>query len=704
MTVCLLIRIFLCYKGDMKKRLAIFISLILLLSILTVPTPTAAFDDYGRTVRVRLSVGNISSINIDVTGTYTVAGTSFTGGRLTATLLSSGNVKLEHSSLGTLTTAKEVYIQRQYADKDSAYLKLAVSSGSVRTYLGDMNLFKDSSDNILRVVNHVDMHDYLYGAVSGEVSESSHVELLRTQTIAAKCFALVEANAHTSWTFDVYDTTTSQLYIGYVASDVRTIAAVDEVWQQTLLYEGNVVKTHYGTANGGVILTPKMKWGGSSNYEGAYQLKYDPFDLLRTSSNLVIRINGETPSTLPDGLYSAMLNAAKANVSSATSIYSIDAMSGFFTYGAGSYSAPTTFTVQLTVSSSSGSKYSTEITLNFDTLQSSGVVSASGEVHFVSQVGLKNWHLVYGIPSGPRVGMSHQGAKKMAEYGYSYVDILKYYYPNATLTDPDGSVVPSTADTSIAGVVKAIYGEIVLEGSFYGYVNISSASLMSAPESNSVNLYQLSAKAPIIVLDKAGDWYYVKDIQSGLFGYLYISYVAPFTKFVYVNDDDTNFRQGPGTEYGVITVVNTYEQLAVYGESGNWYQAAILNTGTVGYIYKSLCNAMSTITPPTIPTPTPTAVPTPTASPTPTPTPTPRPTPTIDYGIIPQTLGDVNGDGVVNAADASSMLRYVVKLERYSNLQTEAGDLNADGYVNAADASRILRYLVHLESQLASNG
>ena len=54
-------------------------------------------------------------------------------------------------------------------------------------------------------------------------------------------------------------------------------------------------------------------------------------------------------------------------------------------------------------------------------------------------------------------------------------------------------------------------------------------------------------------------------------------------------------------------------------------------------------------------------------------------------------LGDVNGDGVVNALDASAILKAVVN---NTVIETAVGDYNADGAVNALDASAILKFVV----------
>ena len=60
-------------------------------------------------------------------------------------------------------------------------------------------------------------------------------------------------------------------------------------------------------------------------------------------------------------------------------------------------------------------------------------------------------------------------------------------------------------------------------------------------------------------------------------------------------------------------------------------------------------------------------------------------------------MGDVNGDGVVKAADARLALRYSAKLEDLSEEQLKAADVDKSGIVNASDARTILRVSAKLE-------
>lgn len=55
-------------------------------------------------------------------------------------------------------------------------------------------------------------------------------------------------------------------------------------------------------------------------------------------------------------------------------------------------------------------------------------------------------------------------------------------------------------------------------------------------------------------------------------------------------------------------------------------------------------------------------------------------------------LGDINGDGYIDAADAMITLQVAVEKVELTEAEAEAADVNNDGWVDAADAVRILRY------------
>ena len=66
----------------------------------------------------------------------------------------------------------------------------------------------------------------------------------------------------------------------------------------------------------------------------------------------------------------------------------------------------------------------------------------------------------------------------------------------------------------------------------------------------------------------------------------------------------------------------------------------------------------------------------------------------------PEKLGDVDGNGMVNAADAVMVLRSDAGLTTLTAEQTAAADINGDGIVNASDAIQILRFDAGLITEL----
>ena len=55
-------------------------------------------------------------------------------------------------------------------------------------------------------------------------------------------------------------------------------------------------------------------------------------------------------------------------------------------------------------------------------------------------------------------------------------------------------------------------------------------------------------------------------------------------------------------------------------------------------------------------------------------------------------MGDLNGDGKTNTADATVILKIAAGILQLTDEQAKVGDVNRDGKVNTADATLILKY------------
>lgn len=60
---------------------------------------------------------------------------------------------------------------------------------------------------------------------------------------------------------------------------------------------------------------------------------------------------------------------------------------------------------------------------------------------------------------------------------------------------------------------------------------------------------------------------------------------------------------------------------------------------------------------------------------------------------LPVMMGDVNGDGVVNALDATDIQKYVVGRKEFDNKQLLIADVNCNNEVNVLDATIVQEYL-----------
>lgn len=72
---------------------------------------------------------------------------------------------------------------------------------------------------------------------------------------------------------------------------------------------------------------------------------------------------------------------------------------------------------------------------------------------------------------------------------------------------------------------------------------------------------------------------------------------------------------------------------------------------------------------------------------------------TVTVTAAPQ-LGDVNGDGYIDSADAMLCLRSAVGLKKLTEAQEAVADVNGDGFIDAGDAIKILRYDAKLINSL----
>ena len=480
----------------MKKKLCIFIALVLLAGLISIP-PTVRAEESN--VRVRLTTEGRDVLTLPLSGTYTLEGTEITGGTLTVAV-SGTEVVVTHDQLGALFTGERVTLTAQ--DRANLFT-LATAGGKERTYRGSVTF--DVSDGAVRAVNTVGMEDYMLGVAVAEVGRDASEALLKAAMIAAKGYALAEIGVSGSKAYDVDDTSSDQVYNGFYPTAEKAIACAAEVADETLMLDGKPVKTVYSSSNGGAMIKP----GGK--YDAAYANKFDPFDITRSdATNLMVAVTGDAPATLPQKLYEYLLSKADGDA-----IAEIAGVEGYPQDAAPQDGFKITMKV-----SKGGSVETKTLNVTFAELAQQNVILSDNSVRFAVKVKDGSWLLCWGQSKGHRKGMSQKGAARMAELGYSYVDILKFYYPGAELTRSDGTVVASQADLSTAGIMAAMGGTQNHSITKTLWVAISGAEVMSKASSSADVCARLPFKSRFGVYKQSGEWYFGIDLETGVQGYI----------------------------------------------------------------------------------------------------------------------------------------------------------------------------------------
>ena len=344
----------------------------------------------------------------------------------------------------------------------------------------------------LTVVNIVDLETYIKGVVPYEMSNSWPLEALKVQAVCARSYAYINIHSgkHTSYHFDVCNTTDCQAYYGagtnsssYQANK-RTDQAVDETAGEYAWYDGQVIEAFYSSSHGGASESVYNVWGSSLEqypylcgvedpYEAdmASQNSYSSWTVSYTSSELAQRLqargynasSGIASLTLT---YSDLGNVIQVRVTygngesndlKPTSIRSVFGVSSIrFTVNGQSVSSGAG-------TSSSGGGLTANGSASLDSQGTYTVISGSGSL---SQAGLDGLYAISGsgsitpaedaasgggsgtdTPAGTQVtvsgssysfqgsgnghqlGLSQYGARAMAERGFTYDEIIEFYYP-----------------------------------------------------------------------------------------------------------------------------------------------------------------------------------------------------------------------------------------------------------------------------------
>ncbi len=348
------------------------------------------------------------------------------------------------------------------------YICFSAKSGTIdlvtRNYRGYIQFVRVASGKIT-AVNKVKFNEYLYSVVGTEMSASWPLEALKAQAVAARNYAVLTVNAKKYKYYDISDTTNDQAYKGFAVEGVATNRAVDETNGQVLLHENTVVNAFYSSSSGGYTENSENVWLNKLPYLRAVK---DLYEAKNSNSSWTVQISKSAVRKLIlDGGQDIgdIRNMYTVNSSESGRVLELiiegtmgtkkltkESIRTFFTPHIGSQLKSRNFKILSGGSTNTAYALGTGIDKTIS-MQNAYVIGSSGVVkkidssasdiymqgtNLTNKVGEKSAYsgesfVIQGSGWGHGVGMSQYGAKGMAEAGFKYDEILKYYYTGTRL-------------------------------------------------------------------------------------------------------------------------------------------------------------------------------------------------------------------------------------------------------------------------------
>ena len=213
----------------------------------------------NRTVRVMLNQG-LGSVSVISANRFRLtaggASVAIDGGSTAKVTWSGGRYHLVVGSQGWDFGAPVTFVP------GSAKLKLlnANQNGVVGRYRGTLRVIHYS--NGFTVVNKLGLEKYLYGVVPRESPSSWPAEALKAQACAARSYAVRSLGKPGA--FDVYCTTSSQVYGGFDGEVASTNSAVNKTFGVVPTYGGQAIVAFFFSTSGGHTENIENAWSGSA--------------------------------------------------------------------------------------------------------------------------------------------------------------------------------------------------------------------------------------------------------------------------------------------------------------------------------------------------------------------------------------------------------------------------------------------------------
>jgi len=383
------------------------LTLLIYLSIAFISACASALDDFASasstanatSYAVRVAViRNASEVSLKIKGHYTI---------YALPLLEQLGERTEFLKVDVKPTNSGILIGLEPFNVYGVRIK---TNGEANTYIndrrfrGDIDIIRTEETKLL-VINHIGIEDYLSGVLYHEVSHLWPTEALKAQAIASRTFAVYKTIESIGKDYDLTNDVYSQVYGGRTSERRRTNRAVKETAGKILIYRNKVLPAYFHATCGGHTEDASLLWdvdipplkGKPCNYCGQ-----SPH--FKWTANIPL---ADIEKRLNDNSYK-IKDIQDIKISSRDISGRVDSVNVISSIGTENIPA---------------NKFRLAIGPNL-------LRSANFEVVIRGRAALFN-----GRGWGHGVGMCQWGAYYMSRKGFSCDEILRFYYPGATIVD-----------------------------------------------------------------------------------------------------------------------------------------------------------------------------------------------------------------------------------------------------------------------------
>lgn len=332
-----------------------------------------------------------------------------------------------------------------------------------RRYRGRIEIGRYGGRTAVTAVNVVPLEEYLYGVVPCEMPASWHQEALKAQAVCARSYALVKAGYHARTDsmrgYRMVDTEQSQVYGGAAFENERSTAAVNGTRGETLCYGNRTIAGYYFAASGGHTENSEDVWSFSLPYLRGVPDIYESNPSKKPWSVTLSR-EALANALLTGGKRVGTVQRVTQEITTASGrVYSLKVTGSLMTAGLNTdilrnllqlpstkfkmvshTDVPDQVAVQGAKSSEQRAIHdcfvldgSGEVRSAEGLAEQYVVLSAGNLTNFPRFAPKEGEYLFAGMGSGHGVGMSQSGARGMAEYGFTYREILEHYFTGISI-------------------------------------------------------------------------------------------------------------------------------------------------------------------------------------------------------------------------------------------------------------------------------